>query len=371
MSRTDRVQSALTPKKIDVCARMNHGGGWWRSHGAWYTCRPRVGTDGSAPMPSDLEGSFVANGNVMALFWRSGTPRPCAPAVSQTRLTWYAMTTQVRSALCRWNGVPTDQKAIILRAKSPVPTQAAADPLPLGTAGWGNVPGRSKRFLNGVPKHLGAFFENSRICDGAASAEYLWSPRQGFVLNHRHFTRWGFRPIVRFATSCFLEDRSINVWPDDPLRPGLLGGFYPNASDGKRLSNAWQGCKWQRPMVAARDVPQRRPSSKRPVLMRSKRQGRKYGAQDPWQNGANWPQNAITSRLWRRIYSWTGLQRANTARNSPFVHCRRKCLRPRFWEGVQLSNVQAGPGWSSLQSHRFASWYNGSPTASKVGKSRN
>jgi putative peptide zinc metalloprotease protein len=114
---------------------------------------PRVGT-AVLPNASDLEGSFVAKGNVIGYVVAQRDTQTVRTVVSQNQIDLVRNDTQSVSVMpVEWGSEPI--KAIILR-EVPGATQQLPTPA-LGTAGGGNVP-VDPSDPNGV-QTLGRFFE--------------------------------------------------------------------------------------------------------------------------------------------------------------------------------------------------------------------
>ncbi len=149
--RTDRVQSALIAEEIDVV--QNDRARLVEELEALDIRAPRVGT-AVLPNASDLEGSFVAKGNVIGYVVAQRDTQTVRTVVSQNQIDLVRNDTQSVSVMpVEWGAEPI--KAIILR-EVPGATQQLPTPA-LGTAGGGNVP-VDPSDPNGV-QTLGRFFE--------------------------------------------------------------------------------------------------------------------------------------------------------------------------------------------------------------------
>ena len=149
--RTDRVQSALIAEEIDVV--QNDRARLVEELDALDIRAPRVGT-AVLPNASDLEGSFVAKGNVIGYVVAQRDTQTVRTVVSQNQIDLVRNDTQSVSVMpVEWGAEPI--KAIILR-EVPGATQQLPTPA-LGTAGGGNVP-VDPSDPNGV-QTLGRFFE--------------------------------------------------------------------------------------------------------------------------------------------------------------------------------------------------------------------
>jgi len=149
--RTDRVQSALIAEEIDVV--QNDRARLVEELSALDIRAPRVGT-AVLPNASDLEGSFVAKGNVIGYVVAQRDTQTVRTVVSQNQIDLVRNDTQSVSVMpVEWGSEPI--KAIILR-EVPGATQQLPTPA-LGTAGGGNVP-VDPSDPNGV-QTLGRFFE--------------------------------------------------------------------------------------------------------------------------------------------------------------------------------------------------------------------
>ena len=149
--RTDRVQSALIAEEIDVV--QNDRARLVEELEALDIRAPRVGT-AVLPNASDLEGSFVAKGNVIGYVVAQRDNQTVRTVVSQNQIDLVRNDTQSVSVMpVEWGAEPI--KAIILR-EVPGATQQLPTPA-LGTAGGGNVP-VDPSDPNGV-QTLGRFFE--------------------------------------------------------------------------------------------------------------------------------------------------------------------------------------------------------------------
>tara|TARA_R110002110_G_scaffold16072_3_gene70456 strand:- start:1559 stop:3709 length:2151 start_codon:yes stop_codon:yes gene_type:complete len=149
--RTDRVQSALIAEEIDVV--QNDRARLVEELSALDIRAPRVGT-AVLPNASDLEGSFVAKGNVIGYVVAQRDTQTVRTVVSQNQIDLVRNDTQSVSVMpVEWGAEPI--KAIILR-EVPGATQQLPTPA-LGTAGGGNVP-VDPSDPNGV-QTLGRFFE--------------------------------------------------------------------------------------------------------------------------------------------------------------------------------------------------------------------
>ena len=149
--RTDRVQSALIAEEIDVV--QNDRARLVEELEALDIRAPRVGT-AVLPNASDLEGSFVAKGNVIGYVVAQRDTQTVRTVVSQNQIDLVRNDTQSVSVMpVEWGSEPI--KAIILR-EVPGATQQLPTPA-LGTAGGGNVP-VDPSDPNGV-QTLGRFFE--------------------------------------------------------------------------------------------------------------------------------------------------------------------------------------------------------------------
>ena len=149
--RTDRVQSTLIAEEIDVV--QNDRARLVEELEALDIRAPRVGT-AVLPNASDLEGSFVAKGNVIGYVVAQRDTQTVRTVVSQNQIDLVRNDTQSVSVMpVEWGAEPI--KAIILR-EVPGATQQLPTPA-LGTAGGGNVP-VDPSDPNGV-QTLGRFFE--------------------------------------------------------------------------------------------------------------------------------------------------------------------------------------------------------------------